>query len=598
MIQFECPKCLQQVNARDQQAGQRTDCPGCSVSLLVPSPAAGLFDDLFDSDEQIVAPDDEVADEESAEESLPATPVVSKQKQQKQSPRDKSIDKKAKEKVQEPAAKVESLVESIADSGSSSDFFEDLQFPETPDQSLDEGHDDLLDQLEGEDPFEINEDKRLEIDGVTDVSSLPESFAVKCNVCDSHMFVVAQSVGTEIECADCFSKITVPPPTEKQIEVAKKQKSKILEAIELQAGGKKSQDDEILDVEVDPSFGLAPVDQDLLSPVRAPTGEDGSDEGFDNDLKLEAPTDLFVDAEGEVEKEASQKTKGRKSRSSKAKTNSATAEKLDPYRSRSAQAAKQNKLRQKKKASPQSPAGLEFPKFEFDSLFSEMVNLVSQTHVALRCVLVGLLLAAGNVIGHFAVAGYAEIKDPTMGDKAFMWFWRLGAGWTLFGLGSLFLWYFAGVVFRKTANGDRRIESWKIGPSTEWTSTFLLIGFSFAVAGSPMLMFGATWLSAPLRFFLALPMLVSVWFTQSPFHIISTDAFARYRRQRPQWRSVWLVVFALASFAFVSGLLMAIPIPYFNVITSTLGAIALSFATLGYAAVAGWHSGKVVEDLK
>ena len=609
MIQFDCPKCLQQINARDEQAGQRTDCPGCAVSLLVPSPAAGLFDDLFDSDEQIVAADLELTDEEPMEEVSPATSEVSRQKQKK--PRSKSTDNKAKKKAQEPAAdieanveaKAESLVESIADSGSSSDFFEDLQFPASPTTSegaIDDRIEDPLEQLEGDDPFEIDEDKRLEIDGVTDVSSLPESFAVKCNVCDSHMFVVAQSIGTEIECADCFSKITVPPPTEKQIEVAKEQKSKILEAIELQAGGKESQDDEILDVEVDPSFGLAPVDQDLLSPVRASTGEDDDAESFDGELTLEAPTDLFAEGDEDISKNALEKTKAKKSPkggASKGKSNDATKGKIDPYRSRSAQIAKQKK-RRKKKASPQSPAGLEFPKFEFDSLFSEMVNLVSQTHVAVRCIFTGLLLAAGNVIGHFAVAGYADIKDPTMGDKAFMWFWRLGAAWTLFGMGSLFLWYFAGVVFRKTATGDRRIESWKIGPSTEWTSTFLLIGFSFAVAGSPLLMFGATWLSAPLRFFLALPMLVSVWFTQSPFHIISVDAFARYRRQRPQWRAVWLVVFALASIAFVSGLLMAIPIPYFNIITSTLGAIALSFTTLGYAAVAGWHSGKVVEDLK
>ena len=327
---------------------------------------------------------------------------------------------------------------------------------------------------------------------------------------------------------------------------------------------------------------------------------------LEEELKLEAPTELFGGIDDDFEKEVSQASnaknvEARKSKAkgkTKGKTKGTSQEKIDPYRPRSAQVAKQKKRREKKKAAPQSSTELDFPKFEFDSLFSEMVNLVSQTNVVMRCVLVGLLLAAGNVIGHFAVSNYIVIKDPTLGDKAFMWFWRAGAGWVLFGLGSLFLWYFAGVVFRKTAAGNRRIGNWKIGPSTEWTSTFLLIGFSFAVAGSPMLMFGATWLSAPLRFFFALPMLVSVWYTQSPFHIISVDAFSRYRRQRPQWRSVWLAVLALASIAFVSGLLMAIPIPYLNIITSTLGAITLSFATLGYAAIAGWHSGKVIEDLK
>lgn len=310
-------------------------------------------------------------------------------------------------------------------------------------------------------------------------------------------------------------------------------------------------------------------------------------------MKLEAPTDLF----GDLDDIPAAAAAGLTSKKGKSKSKAAGNDKIDPYRSRSSQIAKQKKRRKKKTPKPDSPAGLNFPKFEFDKLFSEMVNLVTAPTVAVRAIFAALLLAAGNVVGHFAVSNFSEIQDPTMGDTAFMWFWRAGAGWTLFGLGTIFLWYTAGVIFRKTAIGERRIDSWRIGPSTEWTSTFLLIGFSFAVAGSPLMMFGATWLSAPLRFFFALPMLVSVWFSQSPFKIISVDAFSRYRRQRPQWKSVWLVILALASIAFTSGLMMAIHIPFLNIITSLIGAVVLSFATLGYAAVAGWHSGKVVEEL-
>ena len=354
-------------------------------------------------------------------------------------------------------------------------------------------------------------------------------------------------------------------------------------------------------VDVDPSFGLAPVNRDLLAPVEKPEGENSDGDPSDGELKLEDPTELFGDLEDlagpVIGSSVLGSTGNSKSGDGPAKTKAAQREKFDPYRSRSAQAAKRNKRRSKQRPKQESPSGLDFPKFEFDSLFGEMVNLVSTPTVAFRSILAGLFLAAGNVVAHFAISNHQEIQDPTMGDTAFMWFWRAGIGWALFGLGTIFLWYTAGIIFRKSAVGQRRIDSWRIGPSTEWTSTFLLIGFSFAVAGSPLMMFGATWLSAPLRFFFALPMLVSVWFTQSPFKIISVDAFSRYRRQLPQWKSVWLVVLALASIAFVSGLMMAIPVRYLNVITSFIGAVVLSFVTLGYAAVAGWHSGKVVEEL-
>ena len=586
MIQFDCPKCLQQINAHDHQAGQRIDCTSCATSLMVPAISSGNFDDLFDSDEQVL--DDAASEEDS--------PTISDQLL------DESIDSKPPNKVQTspikqkttvpadpPEADLEADLEpedELEIIEESSDVFEDLQFPEAPEQATQAGSNTGR-EIPTEDPFAVDPDKRLEIDGITDVPTSPESFSLKCPVCESHLFVTTHAVGTEVKCADCFSPITVPKPTQKQLDAAAKQRTKNSDAAELNV-----KDAEPI-VDVDPSFGLAPVSQDLLAPVQNADDEDVAEDSSDDELKLEAPTDLF----GDLDDIPAAAAAGLTSKKGKSKSKAAGNDKIDPYRSRSSQIAKQKKRRKKKTPKPDSPAGLNFPKFEFDKLFSEMVNLVTAPTVAVRAIFAALLLAAGNVVGHFAVSNFSEIQDPTMGDTAFMWFWRAGAGWTLFGLGTIFLWYTAGVIFRKTAIGERRIDSWRIGPSTEWTSTFLLIGFSFAVAGSPLMMFGATWLSAPLRFFFALPMLVSVWFSQSPFKIISVDAFSRYRRQRPQWKSVWLVILALASIAFTSGLMMAIHIPFLNIITSLIGAVVLSFATLGYAAVAGWHSGKVVEEL-
>ncbi len=584
MIQFDCPKCLQQINARDQQAGQRIDCPACATSLMVPAASSGNFDDLFDSGEDIL-------DGPATKENLPSVPDPMADESIDTEPANKVQQSPVQQKTTIPASQTDpqfdpdtepvTELETIDDS---SDVFEDLQFPEPLDQadSITAG------EIPIEDPFAVDSDKPLEIDGITDMTSAPGAFSLKCPVCESHLFVTTHVVGTVVKCADCFSPITVPKPTKKQLEAAAISRMKDVDADE----PKLKPTERAEPVDVDPSFGLAPVNRDLLAPVDKSEDEDSSDD----ELKLEDATDLFGDLD-ELAQPAIASSSLASSKNEKSKTKDANTEKIDPYRSRSAQVAKQNKRRKKKRPKQASPSGLDFPKFEFDSLFGEMVNLVSTTTVALRCIFAALFLAAGNVVGHFAVSNYSEIEDPTMGDTGFMWFWRAGVGWTLFGLGTIFLWYTAGIIFRKAAVGQRRIDNWRIGPSTEWTSTFLLIGFSFAVAGSPLMMFGATWLSAPVRFFLALPMLVSVWFTQSPFKIISVDAFSRYRRQRPQWKSVWLVVLALASIAFVSGLMMAIPVRYLNIITSVIGAVVLSFATLGYAAVAGWHSGKVVEEL-
>ena len=203
------------------------------------------------------------------------------------------------------------------------------------------------------------------------------------------MFVVAQSIGTEIECADCFSKITVPPPTEKQIEVAKEQKSKILEAIELESGGKKSKDDEILDVEVDPSFGLAPVAQDLLSPVRASDGGEEDSNDFGDELTLEAPTDLLEMSTRGTEKETSQKQKANKGKSSKSKTKDAARRENRSVPVAIGSSRKtEEATSEEKNLSAVGSQDLGFPKFEFDSLFSEMVNLVSQTECCpkVRCI--------------------------------------------------------------------------------------------------------------------------------------------------------------------------------------------------------------------
>ncbi len=273
----------------------------------------------------------------------------------------------------------------------------------------------------------------------------------------------------------------------------------------------------------------------------------------------------------------------------------------NPYKSRSAQQAAQAAKRERAGYHPnQKKSGKRksrYPEMRFENLFGAAVELVMESGVAVRAGIAAALMATGNVIAHFALAKYDAIDTPTMGDTAMMGMWRFGVGWVPYAIGTILLWYFCGVVFRETASGQRKIKSWHLGPTTEWTSTLLMTAISFAVAGSPVLMLMSIYITAPVRFFLALPFLVAVWYAQSPFAILSADVVGHFRKQGKQWQTVFLVVFALASLAFVSGLLMHIPLAWLCVLTSTLGAVFLSFVTLAFAAVAGWHSGMVVEEL-
>ena len=327
--------------------------------------------------------------------------------------------------------------------------------------------------------------------------------------------------------------------------------------------------------------------------------DDEDDLGEDllsGDLSLLGPMELedasFVDP-AMLAAAAAKKSKDKKKQQSEG---SQGKEPHNPYRSKSAQQADKREQEKSFKPKPKK-SGKGFPKLRFDAFFGAAVELVTESSVAVRGFIVAALLTIGNVISHSALATYNAIDAPTMGDTATMGFWRLGVGWLPYAIGTLMLWYFCGVVFREAASGKKKIKSWKLGHTTEWSSTLLITAFSFAIAGSPVLMLMSIYITAPVRFILALPFLTAVWYVQSPFAIISSDVVMHLRSNGKQWKTVFLVVLAMASIAFVAGVLMHVPVPWLNILTSALGAVFLSFVTLAFAAVVGWHSGMVVEEL-
>ncbi len=456
------------------------------------------------------------------------------------------------------------------------------------------------------------------------------TFAIRCSICDSRLLVSLMQVGKEVKCSDCFSMIKVRPPTEKEKQQIEKQIRLSLE--------EESSDGDEAAVAADGELTLAPIVEDELDEVEVvaeiveddddsplvlrddpapdpkelaetePTEDDFADVVFadDDNLPDEGKADLDDDLlsedlslSGPLELEDAQIASAKLAPAAK-QSGGGGKQKINPYRSKSAQQAEKRtqekkvfKLKQKPSSQPES----KYPELRFDSFFAATVELVTAPKVAVRGFVVAALLAIGNVISHSAIASFKEIDAPTMGDTATMGIWRFGVGWLPYAIGTILLWYFCGVVFRETAGGKKKIKSWKLGPTTEWSSTLLITAISFAIAGSPVLMFMSIFITAPVRFFLALPFLTAVWYAQSPFAIISSDVLVHMRKNGKHWKTVFLVVLALASLAFVAGILMHVPLPWVNVLTSALGAVFLSFVTLAFAAVAGWHSGMVVEQL-
>ena len=481
------------------------------------------------------------------------------------------------------------------------------------------------------------------------------SFSIRCSVCDSRLLVTLMQVGKSIKCSDCFSVLKVRQPTDKekrkidkQNQLADKDQLADLADEDLELTLAPLEDDPINADDVGGEFEVIDehesvtavaelIDDDelALQPIQDESEEEFADVVFDDesddevggesdtsdsaatefstdDLLLSSPLELAQKDAGLSEdmligrgdskagkrkpsqnSVADQKSEGRKGSVEDLKKTSVT--KLNPYRSKSVQKAQKEKAYQpKRKGAPDGESP--YPKNKFDAIFNAAVDVVTEPRCATRALVVAALLWLGNVVSTYAVSSFAAISSPTIADRGVMWAYRV-AGWFPYAVGTLLLWYFCGVIFRHTTTGKKKIESWKLGARTEWASTLLITTFSFTIAGLPAMMLMSIYITAPTRLFLAVPFLASVWYSQSPFVIISSDVFGHLKKHTKTWSTVYSVVLAMASIVFVAGLLMHVPLVWVNVFTSALGAVFLSFATMAFAAVCGWHSGKVVEEL-
>ena len=166
-------------------------------------------------------------------------------------------------------------------------------------------------------------------------------------------------------------------------------------------------------------------------------------------------------------------------------------------------------------------------------------------------------------------------------------------------LGLAILWWTSGYLFRDAALGKRKVSSWSNAGSNEILSTFLVFAFWFFIGGLPMAFFSL--LIMPLRVLLGPLFLLSAWYSQSPFSIVSVDAFQSAPQQATQWKRFYIFAGGLAFLGFVAGLIfwMRAVLPFIAGIPATIVGIAICVTvTLLFAIVCGWHCGRVVEALE
>lgn len=562
-IEFECPRCLAAVTASSDDGGKRIDCPGCQRSLLVPTQSTNqdLFDDLFESQQPKRKTDDPNVDDvdqsdvrKSKKDSNPTSANPTSRSPQPS----KAVETVASEKDNDPL------------------FSEVKDQTETPAIPLD-----------AKDPFEVDHEAPLKIDGISDRISHESVFGIKCPVCDSHIHVTPDQIGSNVECPECFTSLPVKRPQTSKKKPRWRQHQP--EKSHIRADDELALSDPIerpkIDYNVDPSFGLDEVTDDLLTPRRSA-----------DDLEEQSETTTDEPAAKKVDQTppADAPTQPRKSR----------RERLE---------AAQQKQLEKKKSKPRlvandeaaAPAGQgskdsdQFPEFGFGSLIAAVKNMFGSPGLLWRAIVSWLLMGVGWAMMHEFTNSYmsaGKSEQPDLGDWALNFFSWFLLGGLPFLIGTLLLWFTCGFIFRNAASGKQQVANWGVSGTSELSSTFLIFSFSYLIGGLPLLFL--PFLITPFRFLFAPPLLLAAWFNGSPFAIVSVDAFQTIKDDADQWKSFYTFITVLVVLSLAAGVLLMISVFLLSWISSLAGMAMFVLLTIAFAAVTGWHCGRIVQSLE
>jgi hypothetical protein len=216
-----------------------------------------------------------------------------------------------------------------------------------------------------------------------------------------------------------------------------------------------------------------------------------------------------------------------------------------------------------------------------------------------RLVVVTFVIGVGSGLMHCVSGRIVDRADPTAMERILNLLTWIVMGLVPYSLGVGLLWLLCGFVFRETAQGNEQIKSWQIRGFQEIKSSLLILGFSFFVAGLPLMPF---WWLYPflnsVRLMFAPWLLVASLYNQSAFAIISFDAFKNFARETNEWGRFYTWTTGMALISFVGSMLMMISWPSVALFTSLPGAMLVTVSTLGFSAAAGEHCDWVVRGTK
>ncbi|MDG2470894.1 MAG: hypothetical protein P8M80_16560 [Pirellulaceae bacterium] len=270
MLEFACPRCAQLIEPEENQMGQSMICSGCQSSIKVPGSHGQNSDKTVDQKTWNVFENDEAFFETTEK---PSTGVPYRTREDdKEAVVDDDAAALADEEREQQAAVAESLAKAKFESGSL-----DLgaSTPLTSEEKMkeDNAFRKMMKDLPDDSPLkrtgwfrpEQGPEEPLELD------NQPQgTYKAVCPICDSVTLVRAEKSGQKIRCSDCGSDVDVP----QQVEQPKKEKWQQTIPKEEQVQKKRRQIADELFVEQpdgsDAEYGLAPPEDDLLTPLAPP----------------------------------------------------------------------------------------------------------------------------------------------------------------------------------------------------------------------------------------------------------------------------------------------------------------------------------------
>ena len=491
----------------------------------------------------------------------------------------------------------------------------------------------------------------LKIDGISDAADDGSSWHIKCHICDSVLLVSAQQVGSKIKCNDCYSmldvrakpgsrnprtqpgvadvadlevveeKATPAAPVSRPKNSRESDELTLMPAVELPDEIKEVQKETYLDefvedepaapaelsiddlVEDEPLSLADPVDlASTVNPMFGLGAPDSADDDADDDSdEMIEIVDVAPEELNEPENISDvvlpptnlPRVPRKKGKQPAAIPVEGEADEDVPVRVH----AKRRPKKAKSDAPKRTAKGFAFDEAGVSDVLDKAVGVLKTGKIWIWALVAVAVMAIGSSIWQGLGPHRLDPEEVSLTSRMMTWGAGLVFGHGIFFAGYTILMFVCGVIFRETAQGETKVDAVSVTDTADFTSTMLLFGFSMFMAALPCVFF-YMFISLPFQFFLAGCFLFAAWKNQGAFSIVSSSIFSSFSKHSASWKN-WLVVAAIAAAGgFVGGLLMEVPLQVISIFTSIAGSVIITFATLFYACVTGWHCGNIVEQMK